>query len=67
MDLDRLEASKRVFGTRRRLAPAASCDRLGRTRFHDAASLIRFHEALLFFRAYPPNREVFGLPSRCSR
>jgi hypothetical protein len=34
---------------------------LGRARFPDAASLIRFHEALLFFRAYPPNSEVLKL------
>ena len=30
-------------------------------RFTDAASLIRFHEALLFYRAYPPNPEVLEL------
>src|SRR5437763_3183986 len=28
---------------------------LARRRFPDAASLIRFHESLLFLRAYPPS------------
>ena len=31
---------------------------LGRRRLSDAGSLIRFHEALLYFRAYPRNREL---------
>ena len=34
---------------------------LGRARFPDAGSVIRFHEALLFFRAYPPNPDVLRL------
>jgi hypothetical protein len=32
--------------------------RLGKRRVPDAASLIRFHEAVLFFRAFPPNPAV---------
>jgi hypothetical protein len=61
MDLDRLEASKRVFGTTEHAALPRLLRQLGRARFPDAASLIRFHEALLFFRAYPPNAEVVKL------
>jgi hypothetical protein len=30
-------------------------------RFSDAASVIRYHEALLFFRAYPPNQAILSL------
>ena len=40
---------------------------LGRARFTDAGSLIRFHEALLFFRAYPPNPEVLRLTDELLR
>jgi hypothetical protein len=58
MELDRLEASKRAFGTGEHAALPRLLRQLGRARFPDAASLIRFHEALLFYRAYPPNPEV---------
>ncbi|MGP0073086.1 MAG: hypothetical protein ACLPWF_14275 [Bryobacteraceae bacterium] len=61
MDLDRLEASKRAFGTQAQASLPRLLRQLGRTRFHDAAALIRFHEALLFFRAYPPNSEVLQI------
>jgi hypothetical protein len=61
MELDRLEAAKRAFGLKEHASLPRLLRRLGRTRFHDAASLIRFHEALLFFRAYPPNAEVLRL------
>ncbi|HYL80275.1 MAG TPA: hypothetical protein VEU07_05650, partial [Candidatus Acidoferrum sp.] len=56
--LTRLEEVKRDF----RPAGAAETERLlsalGRHRFSDPASLIRFHEALLFARAYPHNVKV---------
>ena len=58
MDLDRLEALKRAFGAKEHAALPRLLRRLGRARFPDAASLIRYHEALLFFRAYPPNAET---------
>jgi hypothetical protein len=58
MDLDRLEALKRAFGLREQIEVPALLLKLGRPRFDSAESLIRFHEALLFFRAYPPNQEV---------
>jgi hypothetical protein len=61
MELDRLEALKRAFGMDEQAEMPRLLRRLGRARFPDARSLIRFHEALLFFRAYPPNPEVLGL------
>jgi hypothetical protein len=61
MDLDLLEASKRAFGTDEHRSLPRLLRQLGRARFPDARSLIRFHEALLFFRAYPPNSEVLQL------
>jgi hypothetical protein len=61
MELDRLEALKRAFGLKEQIALPALLLKLGRARFGDAESLIRFHEALLFFRAYPPNREMLFL------
>lgn len=63
--LDRLEAAKRLFG-----APDHAADveklliQLDSRRFSEAPSLIRFHEALLFFRAYPPNAAVLHLTDR---
>jgi hypothetical protein len=61
MELDLLEASKRAFGTREHAALPRLLRQLGRARFTDAGSLIRVHEALLFYRAYPPNPEVLRL------
>jgi hypothetical protein len=61
MELDRPEAPKRAFGLKEQIALAPWLLKLGRTKFDDAESLIRFHEALLFFRAYPPNPEVLEL------
>jgi hypothetical protein len=40
---------------------------LGRRRFRDAESLIRFHEALLFFRAFPPSAAVVRETERLLR
>ncbi len=59
--LDRLEAAKRHFGAGQESEVAKLLEALGRRRFTDAAGLIRFHEALLFFRAYPPNRTILRL------
>jgi hypothetical protein len=58
MELDRLEASKREFGRDEHAWLPRLLRQLGRARFPDTGSLIRFHEALLFYRAYPPNSEV---------
>ncbi|MDX6696441.1 MAG: hypothetical protein QOF02_4044 [Blastocatellia bacterium] len=51
--LDRLEELKRSFGTSESLRVGKTLSQLARRRFTDAASLIRFHEILLFLRAYP--------------
>jgi hypothetical protein len=56
--LDRLESAKRQFGTPAQAEVPRLLAEIGRRRFPDAASLIRFHEALLFFRAYPPSAAV---------
>ncbi len=51
--LDELDRQKRSFepGSAKRLSGTLAV--LGRRRFRDAGSLIRFHEALLYCRAYP--------------
>lgn len=55
--LNDLEDLKRAFGASSR--PLAQKLRaLGRCQFDDAGELIRFHEALLFFRAYPPSAQI---------
>lgn len=59
--LARLEAAKRQFGTPEQRDLPRLLEMLGRRRFPDAQSLIRLHEALLFFRAYPPNARVLSL------
>jgi hypothetical protein len=59
--LDRLEAAKRAFGSEEQTVLPLLLRKMTRARFHDARSLIRFHEALLFFRAYPPNPEVLRM------
>ena len=61
MDLSDLEAAKRGFGTAAHARLPRVLETLGRRRFRDAASLIRFHEALLFFRAYPASAAVARL------
>jgi len=56
--LARLEEARGRFGpadaaqTEQRLRAA------GRLRFHDAESVIRFHEVLLFLRAFPPSAGI---------
>jgi hypothetical protein len=67
MELDRLEALKRAFGTREHAALPLLLRKMSRARFDDAESLIRFHEALLFFRAYPPNPAVLRLTDELLR
>jgi hypothetical protein len=65
--LARLEAAKRAFGADEHAALPRLFRQLGRARFPDAESVIRFHEALLFFRAYPPNAEVLELSDELLR
>lgn len=62
--LDRLEGAKRQFGPGGQVDTARLLASLERRRFPDAASLIRLHEALLFFRAYPASEEILRLADR---
>src|SRR5260370_595076 len=62
--LDRLEAAKRQFGPGGQARTAKLLVSLERRRFPDAASLVRLHESLLFFRAYPANVEILRLADR---
>jgi hypothetical protein len=59
--LDRFEAAKREFGSPAAPGVAQLLTTLGRKRFPNAGTLIRFHEALLFFRAYPANARILRL------
>jgi len=59
--LDRLGAAKRQFDTGGQSSTARLLTTIGAKRFPDAESLIRFHEDLLFFRAYPANEKIRGL------
>jgi hypothetical protein len=59
--LDRLDQWKARRGTHNPAALEKLLARLARTRFHDAASLVRLHETLLFLRAYPHSQEAARL------
>ncbi len=56
--LEKLEATKRQFGAGEQANTAQQLTALGRRHFDDPESLIRFHESLLFFRAYPADDEI---------
>ncbi len=56
--LDQLDELKREFGGRQGQRVEGILSRLARQKFGDAESLIRFHEILLFIRAYPQNAEI---------
>ena len=58
--LVRLEESKRQFGKGHGAETARLMGVIERQRFRDAESLIRFHEALLFIRAYPQTPATFS-------
>lgn len=51
--LARLEESKRRFGPGEAARAEKAIAAVGKVRFRDAQSLIRFHDALLFLRAFP--------------
>lgn len=55
--LDELEGLKRHFGDGPREL-LRKLRQLGRLKIDDPELLLRFHETLLFFRAYPPSPEV---------
>src|SRR5271154_6261246 len=56
--LHQLEESRSRFGRGEAVRVAGLLSRLGKRRFSDPSSLIRFHEALLFLRAFPHGPEV---------
>ena len=56
--LEQLDALKSQFGTANARKINALLRRLARLRIDDVDSLIRFHELLLFVRAYPHNTSV---------
>ena len=56
-----LEESKRRFGVENAVRLERLLTLLARRRFPDSDSLIRFHEALLFIRAYPPSPAVLRI------
>lgn len=59
--LDSLDEAKRRFDKRAPAELARILKQLARLEFDEAEPLIRFHEALLFLRAHPPNRTVLRL------
>jgi hypothetical protein len=62
--LDQLEHLKRRFNEKDRARAEKVLAQLARRRMPDAASLIRFHEILLFMRAYPHNRSILQRTER---
>jgi len=53
-----LEAAKNDFGPGASARTIEILDQLNREEFSDAKSLLRFHEALLFLRAFPRSRSL---------
>jgi len=62
--LDQLEQSKDRYGRGEAARVEKLLDALTRRRFTDAESLIRFHEALLFLRAFPQGPGVVARTER---
>jgi hypothetical protein len=62
--LDRLEHSKDRYGRGEAARIEKLLDDLSRRRFADAESLIRFHEALMFLRAFPQGPGVVARTER---
>lgn len=56
--LERLEEQKRVFDVQAEAKSLKLLSTLAARRFKDAESLMRFHESLLFMRAYPQAKRV---------
>ena len=60
--LDRLEQARTQIGIINEREIVRALSAVGRARFgNDAQSLIRFHDLLLFFRAFPPGQNVLRL------
>ena len=62
--LSKLEESKRTFGASKGARTERLLSLLGRRRFPDVDSLIRFHEALLFVRSHPQSVAAFRVADR---
>ena len=62
--LTRLEASRYIFGRQESTGVVKLLRWLDAVRFPDPPSLIRFHEALLFLRAFPQGSAVVRLTER---
>jgi len=62
--LTELEAARYSFNLGDGARVAKLLRALNRASFHDAAFLIRFHEALMFLRAFPQNAAVVRLAER---
>jgi hypothetical protein len=62
--LTQLEACRYRFGPHESARVVKLLQRLDAARFTDPASLIRFHEALLFLRAFPQGRSVVRITER---
>jgi hypothetical protein len=65
--LDELEGLKRPAGARGRARLRSVLAQLGRRDFKTAAALIRFHELLLFLRAYPQSPALLKQSERLLR
>ena len=59
--LDQLDQLKTQFGPQEAQQIQALLERAARLRIQDAETLVRFHELLLFIRAYPHNARVLRL------
>src|SRR5260370_31020872 len=62
--LTQLEACRYRFGSHESAHVVKLLRRLDAARFPDSASLIRFHEALLFLRAFPQGPSVVRVTGR---
>ena len=60
----RLEDAKRRFGPHEAGRTEKAASAAGKVRFRDAKSMIRFHDALLFLRAFPQSAAVARLAER---
>jgi hypothetical protein len=61
---DQLQEAQRRFGPGQDRRVEALLVRLARSKFADAEALIRFHESLLFLRAYPHSQRILSIVER---
>ena len=65
--LDQLDTLKTQFGPKEAKRVQMLLERVSRLAIHDAQTLIRFHELLLFLRAYPHSWAVVQLTEAALR